>query len=104
MDPLPSRIQGPAVRALCLAALAAIAGATLSSQTSTTPPLDPARAGLVSAQRDAVALVTRAARPDTAPDARRQALRGAAERLRTLGADPPAQGPTPESSPTSTPG
>jgi hypothetical protein len=49
-----------------------------------------ARSPLVTAHREAVALVTRAARPDTAGDARRNAIRDAAARLRALGVDAPA--------------
>jgi hypothetical protein len=69
----------------CLAGAATLAGAT---QTAPTPG-DAARLRLVAVQREAVALVTRAGRADTPAEARREALTAAAERLRTLGAEPP---------------
>ena len=53
---------------------------------------DAERLRLAGLRRDATALVTRAARPDTPADARRTALRDAADRLRALGAEPAAPG------------
>src|SRR5689334_16817524 len=73
MDP----VRAPVLLQLILALVTALQG-------------DDVRARLVTAHREAVALVTRAARPDTAADARRDAVRDAVERLRALGADPPA--------------
>ena len=53
---------------------------------------DAERLRLAGLRRDATTLLTRAARPDTAADARRAALRDAADRLRALGAEPAAPG------------
>ena len=51
---------------------------------------DAARLRLVGLQREAAAALTRATRPDTPGEARLEALRTAVNRLRALGADPPA--------------
>jgi hypothetical protein len=61
-----------------------------SVQTPPAPAGDPARLRLVTLQREAATLVTRAGRADTPAEARGEALTTAAERLRALGAEPPA--------------
>ena len=94
MDRLGSKIDRvrPVLAALAAAiALAATAGAT--RQTSAPAPAaaaDGERLRLAGLRLDATTLLTRAARPDTAADVRRAALRDAADRLRALGAEPAA--------------
>ncbi|MFI5077487.1 MAG: hypothetical protein ACHQRO_09100, partial [Vicinamibacteria bacterium] len=82
---------------LVLAALAAAMAlvATVGATRQTPAPAPPVAADgerlrLAGLRRDATALLTRAARPDTPADARRTALRDAADRLRALGAEPAA--------------
>ena len=91
MDPLGSIIVRvrPVLAALA-AAIALIATAGATRQTPAPAAADAAHARLIALQREATTLLTRAARPDTAADARRTALRDAADRLRTLGAEPAA--------------
>ncbi len=79
----------PGLAALA-AAIALIATAGAARQVPAPRPSDDVRTRLVSLQREAATLLARAARPETAADARRSAWRDAAERLRTLAADPPA--------------
>ena len=92
MDRLGSKIDR--VRPVLAAVAAAIALAATAGATRQTPAPAPAAAAdgerlrLAGLRRDATTLLTRAARPDTAADARRAALRDAADRLRALGAEP----------------
>jgi enediyne biosynthesis protein E4 len=79
--------------------LAALAAAFALIATAGAAPQAPAPAGeasgrLVTLQREAATLLTRAARPDTPAEVRRAALGDAAERLRALGAEPPAAAAT----------
>jgi hypothetical protein len=83
------------IRTVILACLAATIASSAAGQNAPAPaasPADAARLRLVAVQREAVTLVTRAGRADTPAEARREALMTAAERLRTLGAEPPANG------------
>ena len=70
-------------------ALAATTGATRQAPApAPAPAADAERLRLAGLRRDATTLLTRAARPDTPAEARAAALRDAADRLTTLGAEP----------------
>jgi hypothetical protein len=89
LDSMIDRIR-PGLAALAAAiALIATVGAARQAPGPAAAP-DDARGRLVVLQREAATLLARAARPDTAAEARRSAWRDAAERLRALAADPPA--------------
>ncbi len=92
MESLASTIDRLPAVLMTIAATVALLGAAALPQ----GPAVPSRAAesehlrLTGLQRDATALLTRAARPDTPFASRTAALRDAADRLRTLAADPPA--------------
>jgi hypothetical protein len=78
------------VRPVLAAVAAAIALiATTGAARQASAPVADGGSRLVTLQRAATTLLTRAARPDTPADIRRAALRDAGDRLRALGAEPP---------------
>ena len=99
MDRLASTIDRLRVVLVTMASVVALLAAAGAVPQAPAPPAaaapDTDRLRLAGLRRDATALLTRAARPDTPADARRTALRDAADRLRALGAEPPRRGRRP---------
>ena len=96
MDGLASTIDRLRVVLVTVAAAVALLAAAGAVPQTPAPPAstapDAERSRLAGLRRDATTLLTRAARADTPADARRAALRDAADRLRALGAEPAAPG------------
>ena len=101
MDPLGSTIDRVRLVLAALAAMVALVATTGARDQTRTPvpaAADASHAYLIALRREASTLLARAARPDTAAEARKAALRDAADRLRALGAEPaagPAATPAP---------
>jgi enediyne biosynthesis protein E4 len=91
---LLSRATGMLLAA-SLAGAAVTAGQNTTGRTPAETPADVGRVRLIAAQREATALLDRAARPETAVPARLEAWRAAVAKLRVLAGEPSAAGPAP---------